>query len=239
MPKIPVKDVLVLLFNLQHQQEAQQHDITTAGLDRQLSLLRAWQSARLRQTYADLLANDKYRPACQFFLSDIYAARDFSQRDYDAERLYQILSRYLPGNSLYLLAKAIQINQLTNALDHDLLNILVNRLGVEDSITPEQYAEGYKFCDNYEARKQQIELLVDILQEAGKVARNPLVGFASRLARIPARNAGWFEIYDFLERGYAALSHMRDVRRFAEIIKSRETRILDQIYANHPRPFEI
>ncbi len=237
MPNIPVKDVLDLLFELQHQETARQQEIDSAGLDAQLALLRCWQSERLRRTYADLLADEKYRPACEFFLSDIYAPRDFSQRDHDAERLYEILSRYLPASTLYLLADAIRVNQLTNKLDHDLLRVLVGELGVTDTITAEIYAVGYRLCDNYDERKEQIDLLVQILLEVGRVARNPLVGIAARLARGPARRAGWVEIYDSLERGYAALRHMRKVNYFVDTIEQRESLILDRIYAGHTAPF--
>jgi len=200
-------------------------------------LLRGWQSGRLRRTYADLLADEKYRPACEFFLSDIYAPRDFSQRDHDAERLYQILSRYLPVSTLYLLADAIRMNQLTNKLDHDLLRVLVDELRVTDTITAEVYAEGYRLCDNYDERQEQIDLLAEILREVGRVARNPLVGVAARLARGPARRAGWIEIYDSLERGLAALRHMRNVKAFVDEIEQRERDILDRVYAGQRMPF--
>jgi hypothetical protein len=238
MPKIPINEVLVLLFELQHHSEAQQRKVADAGLDAQLALLRKWQSERLRRTYADLLAQEKYRPACEFFLSDIYAARDFSQRDHDAERLYEIFSRHLPVSALYLLAGAIRMNQLTNRLDHDLLQVLVNELGVAETITLQDYVEGYRRCNNFAERTEQIDLVVQNLREVGKVARNPLMGVAVRLARGPAQRAGWIEVYDFLERGYAALRNMRDLGNFVATIEQREKRILERIYAGHPHPFE-
>jgi hypothetical protein len=238
MPKIPVRDVLSLLYDLQHHSEAQQQEVASRGLDQQLSLLRDWQSQRLQDTYTDLLSIKKYRPACEFFLSDIYAPRDFSQRDYDAQRLHEILSRYLSASTLYLLADALRMNQLTNDLDHQLLRVLTGKLGVTDSITPQVYAEGYRLCDNYDQRQEQIDLLVQILNEVGKLARNPIVGVASHLARIPARRAGWHEIYDFLERGYAALRRIRNLTPFINTIERREIRILERIYAGHPQPFE-
>ena len=239
MPKIPVKDVLSLLYDLQDQREAQQEEVDSAGLDPQLAMLRDWQSKRLQRTYADLLADQKYRPACEFFLSDIYAARDFSQRDYDAERLHKILSRYLPESTLYLLADAIRMNQLSDKLDRRLLKALVEKLGVTETITEELYAEGYRLCNNYKERVYQIDLLARILWDVGKFARNPLVGPAARLARGPAQRAGWVEVYDFLERGYAALRHMRNIKSFVETIEKRETLILERIFANHPTPFAL
>jgi hypothetical protein len=51
MPRIPIKDVLSLLYELQHQTEAQQQEVGNKELDPQITLLRSWQSQRLRHTY--------------------------------------------------------------------------------------------------------------------------------------------------------------------------------------------
>ena len=57
--------------------------------DPHLIQLRAWQMERLAQTHAALLASERYGPACRFFLSDLFAPRDFSQRDQGFQHLYQ------------------------------------------------------------------------------------------------------------------------------------------------------
>jgi hypothetical protein len=156
MPKFPVFNVLSLLYELQHQPEAQHRQTGGAGLEPELALLREWQTQRLQQTYADMLKIPKYRPACEFFLSDIYSARDFSKRDLDAEQLHNIFSRHLPDTTLYLLADAIQINHFTDELDRELIKVMVDELGIKNQITPEIYAQAYRLCDNYDQRVEQI-----------------------------------------------------------------------------------
>ncbi len=240
MPEYPgAKDLIQLLRDLQHSQEAQQQVVAETSLEPKLALLRTWQTERLTSTYADLLANPQYSPACRFFLSDIYAPRDFSQRDHDAKQLYNLLSRFLPASTLRLLADVVYATQLTNTLDQALLHALIEDLGVTDTITPENYAEGYRICDNYAERKHQIDLLLSILREVGNGARNPLVGFSLRLAKGPAQRAGWFEVHDFLARGYAAAHQVRDFETFAATIQERESTILERIFANHPDPFNL
>jgi hypothetical protein len=80
-------------------------------------------------------------------------------------------------------------------------------------------------------------LLVDILSEVGDGSHLPLVGFTLRLARAPAQRYGWFELHDFLVRGYTAFKQMHDVDRFVSTIKEREIRILDAIFAGDSDPF--
>jgi hypothetical protein len=122
-------------------------------------------------------------------------------------------------------------------LDDALLHVLVEQLGVTDTITPEVYAQGYRICDNYAERARQIELIGIVLRQVGEGARLPVVGMAMRLARIPAQRAGWGELYDLLARGYAAFKPMRDVKAFVKTVEQREMRILDRIFAGAPDPF--
>lgn len=237
--KIAPIEFIQLLRELQHREEARRKAANGVTLDPKLVLLRRWQSERLARTYADLLADEQYRAACLFFLSDIYSPRDFSQRDQDAEHLYNLLSRFLPAAMLTLLADAIRINQLTNQLDRALLKVLVEDLAMTDAITPQLYAQAYRLCDNYSERREQIELLVKILREAATGARNPIFAVSLRLARAPARRAGWDELYDFLKRGYAACKPMRNVDYFVATIYQREMDLLDRIYAGDPEPFKF
>jgi hypothetical protein len=226
------------LSNL-HTYKQDQPTVKTKGLDPTLILLRNWQSERLKRTHADLLTSARYGPACRFFVDEIYAARDFSQRDQDIEYLYSVMSSFVPDFLLGLVRKAIQINDLSVALDRSLLKALVEDLGMTDTLTPELYAEGYRICDNYTERAQQIDLLVEIGRQVDLATRLPLIGTTLRLAGRPARLAGWGELHDFLEGGYQAFKHMRRAGNFLKIIRQREIDILDRIFSEDPNPFSI
>jgi hypothetical protein len=224
-------DAAQLLNDLRHSEELKHQPVAMVGLDPQLAMLREWQAHRLARTYADLLADPRYRPACGFFLSDIYAPRDFSQRDHDLERIHQFLSRVLPAQTIQLLTETVELNSLTNILDNRLLRVLVDRLGVTDAVTPELYAEAYRLCDNYTERVRQIDLTRSILMQVGEGARRRVVGAALKLAKVPAQRAGWVDLYDFLERGRQAFGQMKDVKTFVDTVARREMGILDLIYA--------
>ena len=202
-------------------------------------MLRGWQADRLARTYADLLADPRYTPACKFFLSDIYAPRDFSQRDHDLHRIHRFLSRVLPAQTIQLLTDTVELNSMTNTLDDRLLHVLVDQLGVKDTLTPELYAQAYRICDNYAGRAHQIDLTRSILMQVGEGARLIVVGVAMKIAELPAQRAGWGELYDFLERGYAAFKQLRDVKTFVGTIAQRERRILDQIFSGNPDPLAV
>jgi hypothetical protein len=157
--KIGLPDAAQLLRDLQTNEALRHQQVAGAELDPSHALLRAWQSERLTRTYADLLDNPQYRPACLFFLSDIYAPRDFSQRDHDLERIHTSTPAVAPPQVKQLLANLVELNRITYQLDEQLARTLVDRLGVTDTITPEQYAEAYRACDNYADRMRQIDLI--------------------------------------------------------------------------------
>lgn len=199
--------------------------------------LRTWQAERLSDTYEDFLTSPRYGPACEFFLSDIYAPREFFRRNRDIEYLYNVMSRFIPDIFLTLIHDAVDLFDLTNALDQKLLDVLVEDLGVDGDITPQLYAQAYRICDNYDDRVRQIDLLIAIGGKVDLTTHIPLVGTTLKLARRPAQRAGWHEIHNFLNRGFKAFKHMGGTKKFLQTIQEREMRILDKIYASHPNPF--
>ncbi len=202
-------------------------------------LLRAFQCQRLATTYADLLTVPRYRPATEFFLNDVYAPRDFSQRDADMLRFYQGVRKVLPERAVSILADVVTLSDLTNELDDQLCRALFEVVGVTDAITPQQYAEGYRICDNYAERAHQIEMISRIGLGIDRLVRIPFVGVSLRLAHGPAVLTGWEDLQRFLERGFSAFKHMKGAAEFMEMIRHRETAILDRIFAANPNPFDI
>lgn len=88
-----------------------------AQLRTQVLALKAWQAARLARTYTDLLASPRYHDAAQFFLEQLYGARDFSQRDADVERILPKMTRLLPEAALTMIAGAVELDERSESLD--------------------------------------------------------------------------------------------------------------------------
>ena len=208
-------------------------------MDPQLALLRQWQSERLARTYSDLLSSPRYGPACRFFLSDLYGPNDFGQRDQDIRQVQHSIRQFLPPRISHSLNLVIELQDLTFRLDQTLLRVLVDELEMTDAITPELYAEGYRRCDNYAERTRQIELIVEVGQEVGKLVHMPFTSLTLRMAGRPARLAGWSKLQNFLERGFAAFKALGDADGFMGIVEQRERRILDNIFEGDPEPFTL
>ena len=233
------KDAARLVAALRKHDELTHERVEGGGLPPEMAMLRAWQAQRLARTYADFLADERYEPACRFFLDDIYAPKDFTQRNTDIVRIHDFMMRFIPPRALKTLTLAIELNNLTEALDDKLLQVLLDEVGVTDSISEEQYAEAYRLCDNYDDRVRQVEMIVDIGRDLEKLVRHRVIGWTLRLARGPAYRAGWNELQDFLEHGYSSFRHMGKADKFLNAVHDRELKILDNIYEGKPHPFDI
>ncbi len=229
-----IYDIIDNIGKVSHREAIEQ-----SGLDPHLALLRVWQGERLTRTYADLLDQPRYRSACLFFLEDIYAARDFSQRDHDLETMYEFMRRFVPDAISRPAALTIKLHRMTEALDRKLLDVLVKQLDVADSITVEQYAEAYRRCNNYRDRVEQIDAIIEICEHIDGIVRNPITGPALGLAKRPLRGAGYGEVVAFLERGYDSFKRMHGSRHFRKTLREREMGILDRFYAHDPDPFRF
>ncbi len=237
-PPVPTAgDAAHLLTHLAQARPGQRRVIETSELPPEVALLRRFQSQRLARTHADLLASPRFGPAAQFFLSDVYGPRDFSQRDADMQRFYDGVRKVLPERAVAVLADVVNLSALTNELDDQLIHALVDELGVTDTITLEQYAAAYRICDNYAERLHQLKLIEEIGRGIDRMIKIPFIAIALRLAHTPAVLAGWGELQGYLERGFSAFKHMKGADDFMNAITGRETRILDAIFANEAEPF--
>jgi hypothetical protein len=227
-----------LLYQLSRLKKLQTEQGDGAGVP-ELHMLRRWQSERLARTHADLLQNPRYRPAVEFFLAELYGDKDFSQRDRDVERAYPIIVRTMPAGALHAVMMAVELNALSGELDAELLRVLVEEFEVRDKLNEDVYSSAYRYCDNYDRRVRQLELIHILGSELSKVVHNPLIYVALLLARTPAYLAGFGELQEFIEWGFRAFRQLGDAREFLTLIVGRERQILDRIYTRHPRPFAL
>lgn len=201
--------------------------------------LAQWQTGRLSRSYADLHAMPRYREAVEFFLSDLYGAEDFSRRDADIERIYPMMVRLLPETVIDTVARAMEVNVLSQELDRVLAAVLT-RQGVNDRELSEQvYVEAYRQCDNRAAREQQIALVERVGRDLDRIVKKPFVYATLKLLRGPAQLAGLGEMQTFLERGFASFRGMHGAGEFLRLVVERETRIMERLFAGVPQPFEL
>lgn len=205
-----------------------------APLGAALERMAAWQSLRLRQTYADLRAQRRYADAVDFFETDLYGGKDFARRDADLARVVPILVRMLPEGVIASVAQAMEANALAQELDRALLARLPRPDG---NFTVAEYCRAYRGMDNRPGREQQIQLIADIGGALDGFVGKPFIRTALVMMRHPARLAGMSALHDFLERGFEAFHRMGGAVEFLATIVDRETALMDAIFSGADAPF--
>lgn len=194
--------------------------------------LKEWQAGRLAATYADLLASERYRPAAEFFLSDLYGPKDFRSRDEELARVVPVMVRVLPARALLTLLEAVKMDMLSESLDTDMV-LALRKAHREGDIDLPAYVAAYRACGRREDREQQIALVDRIGKTLDRLTRMPLIRVSLRLMHGPAHLAGLGELHSFLQRGFDAFSFMNGADEFLAIVTARETALMREWL---PRP---
>jgi hypothetical protein len=190
-------------------------------------LLKQWQADRLARTYADLLASERYAPAAEFFLSDLYGPKDFRGRDDELARVVPVMVRVLPARALFTLLEAVKMDTLSESLDTDMVKAL-RAAGRSHAINWEAYAAAYRACGRRADREQQIALVDKIGTTLDRLTHIPLIRISLRIMEGPAYLAGLSALHSFLQRGFDAFSEMQGADEFLAIVTTRETAMMKE-----------
>lgn len=189
--------------------------------------LKEWQAARLARTYADLLASERYNPAAEFFLSDLYGPKDFRSRDEELARVVPIMVRVLPARALMTLLEAVKMDTLSESLDTDMV-LALRKAGRSRDIDWPAYVAAYRTCGRRKDREQQIALIDKIGKTLDRLTRMPLIRYSLKLMNGPAHLAGLGALHSFLQRGFDAFSDMKGADEFLAIVTERETALMKE-----------
>lgn len=195
--------------------------------------LKQYQSARLAQTHADLLAAPATRQAALFFLNELYGSQDLSQRDADLERIVPTMQRVLPLHALQTITDAIVLDALSERLD----TALAQQLGPFFSAA--DYARVYRTAGARDERERQLTLVKALGDSLCELVRIPFLAATLGIMRGPARLAGLGDLQRFLEHGFSTFKQMKQPAAFVATIVGRERIVLANLYAGHPEPFRL
>ncbi len=193
--------------------------------------LKQWQIQRLRTTYADLLATPRYKDAAEFFLEELYGAKDVDQRDTEAQKVAPKLASLLPARAIDALLLAVQLEEMAERFDIEMSRT------IELPITEKNYAEAYRATGTEAGRVRQIELADRIGKALEKLAKVPMLSTMLHMVKAPAAMWGLSHLHRFLQRGFDAFVGMCGAREFLEKTNRRELAINQRLFASDPEPF--
>ena len=200
-------------------------------LSKRWHAVKQFQADRLRATYPDLLASDRYREPCEFFLDELYGAHDFDQRDAEARRVVPKLAKMLPTRALETLLLAVQLDEMSERFDSE----MARRISLP--VTASSYADVYPAVASEAVRERQIEVVDEIGKALDKLARFPMLSAMLHMMKGPAEMWGLSHLHHFLQRGFDAFAGMGGAREFLATIRRRESVVNRRLFARERDPF--
>lgn len=202
---------------------AQQAD---AALGQRVQALKAYQARRFKATYADLLAQPRYRAATRFFLDELYGPQEFAERDTQFGRVVPALVRLFPHEVVATVEKLGRLHALSESLDDATARHLA-----EPKPDAAAYVLAWQATGRAPDREQQIALTQAVGVSLDRLTRSRVMRTSLRLMRGPAQAAGLGDLQRFLEAGFEAFGAMKGADVFLGWIGERERALAAALFA--------
>jgi hypothetical protein len=202
----------------------------------ELELVQSWQRQRLEKTYENLIGQQRYQAAGEFFLGELYGGLHFRERDQEMERVLPVMVRMLRDDMILVLAEAFELQALS--LDFDLDMTAQFQKSGWNELNAARYGEIYRACGRLSEREHQIKLIHRLGLELNELVHHRLVLWLIRTLRGPARAAGFGLLQSFLENGLNAFRIMGDGTEFIDTIGHSEGEIMQRLFDADENWFE-
>ncbi len=197
--------------------------------------VKRFQAKRFAHTYGDILCEGHvFAQPAVFFLEELYGERDFSQRDQQFARIAGALQRMLPDDAVNTAVTLAELHALTESLDHHMA--LAWQATAPDSRPVERYLAAWRSVGRSDQRQQQLDTVLRLGRELGRLTRKPALRVLLRMMRGPAAAAGLSDLQQFLESGFEHFANMgaAQVPEFLALIEQRESALLRALFAADP-----
>lgn len=200
-----------------------------------LLALQQFQQERIAQSYSDLIKDPGYRPAVNFFLTELYGGLDFRERDQDMGRVMPLMTHFLNDRTLLTMSEAFELQAIS--LEFDIAMAVDIRERGFRNLDMTRYCATYRAVGDRPGRERQILLIRELGYDLKRLVRKPFVNVLVRLLRGPAHAAGFGKLQEFLEEGLDSFRALDDVPQFVETICEREWEAMDGMFTGAEKPF--
>ena len=217
-----------------------QETLADPALGAAVTAIKTLQARRFAGSYADILGggDSGYQPAAEFFLTELYSAQDYTDRDAQFARIAGPIDKLFPAKVGVLAMALAQLHALTEELDQAMGRAwmhLATKPSPRSPATPaDRYAAAWRQVGRRRDRQSQLDIVLGIGMELGKLTRTVGLRSLLRMMRRPAHAAGLAALQAFLESGFdtfAALAKTGGgVQGFLDLIAGREQALITMLF---------
>ncbi len=204
--------------------------------------IKAFQAWRFSQTYADELKAGPYQGAAQFFLTELYSNKDYTQRDAEFSRIAGALQKVFSKQVVLTAVSLAQLHALTEELDHAMGKAWLKLDSSPTDTDARRYAQSWQRVGRQADREFQLETVMAVGRELDSLTRAPGLRMLLKMMRRPAHAAGLSSLQQFLESGFDTFAKMsrggRGATEFLALVHERESHLLEMLSFQNTVAFE-
>jgi len=191
---------------------------------------------RLEQHYEDYIKNVQgFKEIPAFFRYHLYAPSNKQERDKALEELYQKLKTIVGQDLVENIYKLIQLIKISDELDYEIAEELLKNY-LKDKEYNEKTHLDFEIIEKiiheknqYEKRKQQIELICESLAFFFALSKLPLIKLVMAPIKVAANLVGADALIETMEEGYRISKNIKDMKPFIKDFRERELNYLYNI----------
>jgi hypothetical protein len=192
------------------------------------------QAQRFVDTYPDLLSSVDCSACAQFFLQELYGARDFSERDTQFARIAGAIELTFPKKVVHIAVTLAQLHSVTEELDQAMAqHWCLNRERSERL----RYQQAWLAVGQRERREWQLATVLLLGEALSEMTRKRGIRLMLKMMRRPAELAGLGALQQFLESGFDHFAGLakdsRAVATFLDTIRERESIWIADLFAGN------
>lgn len=183
-----------------------------------LAAVRAFRIERMHARHGD-------HPVVDFFARHMLGGVDLGGMEHDPAATAKRLNRLLAGDT-GAAAAAVEFATLAESLDR----AVATRLD-DGPITVRAYVRAYRAVARAADRRRQLGLVAFVADDLGGVVHRRMSYMAFKMAKRPARAAGFGAFYDLLAAGFEALRADPQAQQRVDEWLAAEQALLDRLLA--------
>ncbi|MFN3604444.1 MAG: FFLEELY motif protein [Leptonema sp. (in: bacteria)] len=190
---------------------------------------------KLENTYKDYIQNvEGFDKIPDFFKNYLYAPSNKEERDMVLENLYNKLLNLVGKDMVENIYKLIQLIKISDELDLEIAEELLKQNLISDNHFDFENIEKIIHKKNqYEKRKQQIELICETLSFFFALAKLPVIKLVMAPIKVAANLVGAEVLVETMEEGYKISKNIKDMKPFIQDFRKRELEFLDKIKSKY------
>jgi hypothetical protein len=204
----------------------------TPGLAQAVTTIKHVQAKRFSGTYPDLLTSPVYSGSANFFLEELYSARDYTERDTQFARIAGAIELTFPAAVVATTVRLAQLHCLTEELDLEMARCWTTNLEKDSAA---RYLSCWRTIGRHEDRNWQLATVLNIGYSLGKLTRKRSLRMLLKMMRKPAELAGLGSLQAFLESGFDRFSGITlnggTVDWFLLTVNERESNWIERLFS--------